>query len=102
MAAGGDDPHEMLDDLERKLSEAAKVIKALRKSIGKNQVKHPNGRLTDLGVRKLQAMIDAGTPDSEIARRLGVTQSAVYHQRQRYLAENGRSKHPSRMNAARR
>ena len=50
-------------------------------------LKKANGRLTEAGVRRLNALIDAGYSDAEIARSLEIQQSSVPAHRKRYLQE---------------
>lgn len=44
------------------------------------------GHLSEAGLRELRALVDAGVSDSEIARRLAITQAAVLRRRREYLA----------------
>ncbi len=44
------------------------------------------GHLSEAGLRELCALVDAGVPDSEIGRRLAITQAAVLRRRREYLA----------------
>ena len=48
--------------------------------------KNSAGHLSEAGLHELHALVDAGVPDSEIARRLAVTQAAVLRRRREYLA----------------
>lgn len=48
--------------------------------------KNPAGHLSEAGLRELHALINADVSDSEIARRLAVTQAAVLRRRREYLA----------------
>lgn len=44
------------------------------------------GHLSEAGQRELRALTDMGVPDSEIARRLAITQAAVLRRRREYAA----------------
>ena len=50
-------------------------------------MKKANGRLTEAGVRRLYAMVDAGYTDAEISRTLEIRQSSVGPHKKRYLCE---------------
>jgi hypothetical protein len=50
-------------------------------------MKQANGRLTEAGVRRLRAMVDAGYTDAEISRTLEIRQSSVGPHKKRYLYE---------------
>lgn len=79
-----------IEELKKKLQALLTLEEASQKSTRKSVLlKRENGRLTDEGVNRLRSMIDAGRTDSEIARELSISQTAAYHQRQKYLAEAG-------------
>jgi DNA-binding NarL/FixJ family response regulator len=59
-------------------------------------LKKANGRLTESGVRRLNALIDAGYSNAEIARSLEIRQSSVPTHRKRYLQELQQPIDPSR------
>ncbi len=50
-------------------------------------LKKSNGRLTEAGVRRLYALVEAGYTDAEISRTLEIRQSSVGPHKQRYLDE---------------
>jgi len=50
-------------------------------------MKKPNGRLTEAGVRRLYALVEAGCTDADISRALEIRQSSVGPHRQRYSGE---------------
>lgn len=77
-----------VEELKKKLQALLTLEEASQKTTRKNVLlKRENGRLTDEGVNRLRSMIDAGRTDAEIARELLISQTASYHQRQKYLAE---------------
>ena len=53
--------------------------------------KNAAGHLSEAGLRELHALVDAGIADSEIARRLAVTQAAVLRRRREYLERKSES-----------
>ncbi len=74
--------------LRQKLEFLLREAKAVAGKQRKVQFKQPNGRLSEAGVQKLREMVDAGVPDSQIARFFDITQPAVIHQRQKYQASD--------------
>ena len=50
-------------------------------------MKKENGRLTEAGVRRLYAMVEAGHTDAEISRMLEIRQSSVGPHKKRFLCE---------------
>jgi hypothetical protein len=79
-----------LEDTERLRQKLTAILDSMemeKKDARPAAAKHANGRLSEAGVTRLRAMIDAGFRDSEIARTFDITQPAVIHQRQKYLGE---------------
>jgi len=79
-----------LNDLDRTRQTLAALYKQVEQGMKDGSAlafKNDHGRLTEAGVHKLRSLIDAGAPDSEIARELEVTQPAVMNHRRRYVAE---------------
>ncbi len=86
-----DDLMQDLQDMQAKLQGILTVIRNETGRIGQSpEIKRENGRLTDAGVQFLRNMIERNVADSEIARTLDITPSAVHHQKHKYLAEKGR------------
>jgi hypothetical protein len=78
--------------MKRKLESLLAEAKADAAGKQRPPIKKSNGRLTEAGVQQLRDMLDAGRPDSEIARTLGITQPAVIHQHQKYDYEKATAK----------
>ena len=77
-----------LETLKKKLEAVQAAIET--EAVGQEIVliKKSNGRLTEAGVRRLYAMLEAGCTDAEISRTLEIRQSSVAPHKQRYMNEN--------------
>jgi DNA-binding NarL/FixJ family response regulator len=70
------------------LADDLRSFQKLQKKSGKQAVlKYPDGKLTDEGVRALEAGLKAGKSASEIARALGVSVPAVLYRKRLYEAQ---------------
>jgi hypothetical protein len=85
---------DLVDSALKDLEHLRRALEAIRQQLGTGVpeeghavgFKNPAGHLSEAGLRELRALIDAGVSDSEIARRLAVTQAAVLRRRREYLA----------------
>jgi hypothetical protein len=85
---------DLMDDALKDLERLRRTLEAIRQQLDARvpeeghavSFRNPAGRLSEAGLRELRALIDAGVPDSEIARRLAITQAAVLRRRREYLA----------------
>jgi hypothetical protein len=76
-----------VDTLKDRLERLLATTDQQHKGTPKVVLKKDNGRLTDAGIRYVRDLIDGGRSDSEIARELDVTPTAIWNQRNRYFAE---------------
>jgi hypothetical protein len=88
----GDRIRDVLADLEA-LRKKLEAIQVEADSSGEDaQMKRPNGRLTEAGIRRLYAMMDGGYTDAAIGRELAIQHSSVIPYRQRFVRDQGRRK----------
>jgi len=85
---------DLVDGALKDLEHLRRRLEAIRTQLGTGSsedgqaigFKNLAGHLSEAGLRELRALVDAGVPDSEIARRLVITQAAVLRRRREYLA----------------
>ena len=88
---------DVLADLETLRTKLEAVQAAVETEAAGQEVlmKKANGRLTEAGVRRLYAMVEAGYTDAEISRTLEIRQSSVGPHKKRLLCEKtGSPRHP--------
>jgi DNA-binding NarL/FixJ family response regulator len=80
-----------LETLRTKLEGVQAAIETEAAGKETDAMKKLNGRLTEAGVRRLCAMVEAGYTDAEISRTLEIRQSSVSPHRRRFLSEKAAS-----------
>ncbi len=79
---------EFLAEEHKRLAADLKTYRRLQKQSGKApELKYADGKLTDEGVRVLEAGFKAGRSPSDIARSLGITVPAVLYRKRTWEAD---------------